>query len=197
MTHLNLHQFQTDLLEPFDLQLNPGDCFTLGGPSGCGKSRLFRAIADLDPYYGEMRLDDQLSTTIPAPLWRQRVGLLPAESGWWADEVGLHFNDSATELLIQLGFNSDVLTWSVERLSSGERQRLALARLLSNQPKVLLLDEPTANLDRENSLRVEQVITNYQLLHNCPIFWISHDPEQLQRVATQQIQISNGTLTWS
>lgn len=194
MSRLTLHQFQTKLLQPFDLQLNAGDCFTLNGPSGCGKSLLFRAIADLDPYSGEMRLDNQLATEIPAPLWRQQVGLLPAESGWWADEVGPHFTTSAIELLIPLGFDSDVLEWPVDRLSSGERQRLALARLLCSQPKVMLLDEPTANLDGENSQRVEQLIADYQTTHNCAIFWISHDPEQQQRVGHRQIEIINGVV---
>ena len=197
MPCLSLHQFQTALLEPFDLQLNAGDCITLSGPSGCGKSQLFRAIADLDPHNGDMSLDGRSLTEIPAPLWRRRVGLLPAESGWWADQVGLHFDNPNHDLLADLGFDLDVLNWSVERLSSGERQRLALARLLYNQPEVLLLDEPTANLDHDNSLRVEQLIAEYQASCNCPIFWISHDPEQQQRVAKQHLQISGGDLIWS
>jgi ABC-type multidrug transport system ATPase subunit len=91
-----------------------------------------------------------------APDWRRRVGLLPAESGWWADRVGAHFittNDARnpattpTPILARLGFEPDVLDWDVQRLSSGERQRLGLARLLLNRPEVLLLDEATANLD--------------------------------------------------
>ncbi|MCF6283131.1 MAG: ABC transporter ATP-binding protein [Candidatus Polarisedimenticolaceae bacterium] len=197
MTRLTLHQFQTDLLQPFDLQLNAGDCFTLSGSSGCGKSMLFRAIADLDPHQGEMRLDDQLSTQIPAPQWRQQVGLLPAESGWWADEVGQHFNNPDLALLAALGFAPEVLQWPVDRLSSGERQRLSLARLLGNRPKVLLLDEPTANLDGENSLRVEQVITEYQATHHSATLWISHDPVQQRRIGNRHLVISDGTVRWS
>jgi len=196
LTRLTLHQFQIDLLQPFNLQIEAGECFTLSGPSGCGKSMLFRAIADLDPHRGEMRLDNQLSTEIGPPLWRQQVGLLPAESGWWADEVGDHFNHADHSLLASLNFDTDVLTWPIERLSSGERQRLALARLLENHPKILLLDEPTANLDGENSLRVEQLITTYQAQHNSAVIWISHAPEQQQRISNRHIEINNGRVKW-
>lgn len=197
VTRLALHQFQTDLLQPFDLKIEAGECFTLSGSSGCGKSLLFRAIADLDPHQGEMYLDNQISTEIPAPHWRQQVGLLPAESGWWGDEVGEHFHTPDLALLASLGFTPEVLQWPVERLSSGERQRLALARLLGTHPKVLLLDEPTANLDDENTRLLERVIMEYQAANNSATLWISHNLEQQQRIANRHLLISNGVVEWS
>ncbi len=64
--------------------------------------------------------------------------------------------------LDKLGFAPDVLGWSVARLSTGERQRLALVRLLAQTPEVLLLDEATANLDPSNGARVESVVETYR-----------------------------------
>jgi ABC-type iron transport system FetAB ATPase subunit len=67
-------------------------------------------------------------------------------------------------------------------------------RLLSNRPRVLLLDEPTANLDPENTRRVEAVITEYRRAQKAAVIWVSHDPEQVARVANRYYELSNGTL---
>jgi ABC-type iron transport system FetAB ATPase subunit len=86
------------------------------------------------------------------------------------------------------------MTWHVSRLSSGERQRLALLRLLGNRPKVLLLDEPTANLDSENTLKVEKLLHIYRKQQQSALLWISHDPEQIRRVGTRHFILRNGRL---
>ena len=74
-----------------------------------------------------------------------------------------------------------MLTWQVRRLSSGERQRLSLVRLLANRPTVLLLDEPTANLDVENAAKVEELLNDFRTEHRPVVVWISHTPDQLVR----------------
>jgi putative ABC transport system ATP-binding protein len=75
-----------------------------------------------------------------------------------------------------------VLEWTVSRLSTGERQRLALARLLALQPQVLLLDEATANLDPPNRDRVEDLIQDYRREQGAAVLWVSHDPDQRRRL---------------
>ncbi len=171
------------LLLPLDLQIPPGSLLLLSGPSGSGKSRLLRAIADLDPHAGEVWLNGRARSQWSAPDWRKQVGLLPAESHWWSDRVGDHFFQSPSPWLAELGFEEDVLSWSVHRLSTGERQRLALARMLALQPKVLLLDEPTANLDPVNRQRVDQLIETYRRTRKAPVLWASHDRQQRERLA--------------
>jgi ABC-type lipoprotein export system ATPase subunit len=138
---------------------------------------LLRAIADLDPNHGEVRLGDTVRSAVPGHQWRRLAGLLLAESHWWGDTVGEHHRHWSTEVLQALGFEEDVLHWRVRRLSTGERQRLALARLLANRPLALLLDEPVANLDSGNAQRVVQVIRHYQAQTQAPIFWVSHGDE--------------------
>ena len=134
-------------LGPIDWQINRGECISLTGPSGSGKSLLLRAVADLDPHEGEVALDGANAQSMPGHAWRRRVGLLPAEPFWWQERVGDHFEDLANSHMLEaLGLSEAALGWTVSRCSTGERQRLALARLLQNKPEVLLLDEPTAGL---------------------------------------------------
>lgn len=165
------------------LELNGPACLGLTGPSGSGKSLLLRAIADLDPSGGTAQLDGAARDAMAAHIWRRRVGYLPADSAWWSDRVGDHFNDAHTYALEPLGFDDDVLNWSVARLSSGERQRLALSRLLSRTPDVLLLDEPTASLDADRTRSVESIVAGYTQAHAAPLIWVSHDAQQVQRIA--------------
>lgn len=165
------------------LELNGPTCFGLTGPSGSGKSLLLRAIADLDPSGGTAQLDGAARSSMASHIWRRRVGYLPADNAWWSDRVGDHFTGVHPYALEPLGFDDDVLNWSIARLSSGERQRLALSRLLSRTPDVLLLDEPTASLDADRTRNVERIVADYAQTHAAPLIWVSHDAQQLQRVA--------------
>lgn len=179
---------------PVDLTVEAGCCVCLSGESGAGKSVLLRCVADLDPHEGRAWLGQEARESMTGPAWRTRVGLLPAESHWWAPTVGEHFEEPDHALLGELGFAEDVLGWSVARLSTGERQRLALGRLLSIQPQALLLDEPTASLDPANVERAELMLKRYRETHGAPVLWVSHDAAQIARVADQQLRIHDGKL---
>jgi ATPase subunit of ABC transporter with duplicated ATPase domains len=128
-----------------------------------------------------MALDGLAAEAMPADHWRRQVGLLPAESAWWFDTVGPHCNSWPLDALGYLGFTQDVLGWSVSRLSSGERQRLSLLRLLARSPRILLLDEPTANLDSQSTERLEHLLSDLRTEHHPGMIWVSHDMAQLKR----------------
>jgi putative ABC transport system ATP-binding protein len=198
MPELRLQGIQPRGLEPVDLTIGAGERVFVSGASGAGKSLLLRAIADLDPHAGEAFIGDTPRSALGAPDWRRRVALLPAEPGWWAATVGDHIPTceplGRLDLLGQLGFDADVLRWQVSRLSTGERQRLALARLLTLRPEALLLDEPTANLDPINRDRAEALITVYQSSQDAAVLWVSHDPDQRGRLGTRALVIDGGRL---
>jgi putative ABC transport system ATP-binding protein len=176
---------------PYDLTVEPGECVGVMGLSGAGKSLFLRAIADLDPHGGHAALDDAPATAMPAPRWRSLVALLPATPVWWHPRVGDHFPPSGAGGFgpATLGLPEDVMGWPVGRLSAGERQRLALLRLLARAPACLLLDEPTANLDRRAALKVEAAVAAYREANAAPVLWVGHDPAQLERVAGRIITL--------
>ena len=99
-----------------------------------------------------------------------------------------------TKLLQNLGFGPDVLDWMISRLSTGERQRLSLARMLAKHPRALLLDEATANLDPPNRTLVEALIEDYRTGRDAPVLWVSHDPEQRLRLSGRRLVIHDGRL---
>jgi ABC-type iron transport system FetAB ATPase subunit len=191
---LTIKQLRRLHVGPLDLEVAPGECVTLSGPSGSGKTLLLRAIADLDEYEGEVLLDGVPSGAMRAHEWRAKVGLLAAESQWWGERIGDHFAGFDEGLLERLGFGAEVMGWEVARCSTGERQRLALLRLLQNRPRALLLDEPTASLDGENVARVERLIEELRREEGLAVLWVSHDPAQAQRVATRYFRIDLGRL---
>jgi ABC-type iron transport system FetAB ATPase subunit len=180
---------------PFALEVASGECVGIAGPSGAGKSVFLRMIADLDPHDGSVRLDAAGCDAMTAPAWRRQVTYLAAESGWWADRVGEHFVDPARAraLLPAVGMAADALDWPVIRLSTGERQRLALIRALIQEPRVLLLDEPTSALDPETTAAVEALL-GQALARGVSIVLVSHDPAQAARLAKRRFRMANGQL---
>ncbi|HEY9149146.1 MAG TPA: ATP-binding cassette domain-containing protein [Gammaproteobacteria bacterium] len=191
---LTIKQLRTHHVGPLDLAVAHGECVVLSGASGAGKTLLLRAIADLDEHEGEVRLDGHSCRAMRAHEWRRRVALLPAESQWWGEHIGDHFSRVDETLLGELGFRPEVMGWQVARCSTGERQRLALLRLLQHAPEVLLLDEPTASLDAENVARVEALLQRLRRERQLALLWVSHDTAQTARVATRRLQIVAGKL---
>ena len=177
---------------PFNLSLISGEAFGVSGPSASGKTLLLKAIADLIESTGEVYLEGELRDLLSASDWRQKVMLVPAEPVWWYETVAEHFPKDGRPLDCEgMGLADDVLDWPVSRLSSGEKQRLGLARALARTPQVLLLDEPTANLDDKNTELVERCIHEFITETGGAVIWVSHDREQLNRVANRQAVMEN------
>lgn len=196
MASLELRQFVTRNVGPIDLRVDAGACVCVEGQSGSGKSLLLRAIADLDPHQGEALADGVACSAMPAPAWRRQVTLVGAESQWWFERIREHFDQAPSdEWMDALALPASALDWDVARCSTGERQRLALLRALMVKPSVLLLDEPSGNLDEDSARRVEALLNTYRREHRAALLWVSHDHRQIDRVADRRLVLGDGRLT--
>ena len=194
MPALRIERLATKLIGPISFEIAAGECLVLMGPSGVGKSLLLRAIVDLDPSAGNVMVGARARDDVPASEWRKLVALVPAESAWWADRVGEHFpaKSDATDLIGKLGLAGS-FEWDVSRLSTGERQRLALARALCRRPEALLLDEPTASLDDHATKLVEDLIQEC-CGDGMALLLVTHDRPQAERMAKRLLRMSDGRI---
>jgi ABC-type iron transport system FetAB ATPase subunit len=168
--------------------VDAGRCAVITGPSGSGKSLFLRMVADLDPNEGEVRLDGRERAQFRPPDWRRQVCYVAAEAGWWDAQVLAHFpaalRDAARAWAPRLGLGPELLDAEVARLSTGEKQRLALIRALVLEAPVLLLDEPTGALDQVSVGQVEAAIRD-RLGHGVAVIMVTHDDALAQRLGDQ------------
>jgi len=196
MEGLNIQNLSFIEWEHLDLSVARSEVVCLLGDSGSGKSLLLRAIADLVVNEGNVSLWGRRRESFSPPDWRKRVGYLAAEILWWEETVNLHFSKPPSqEDLEKLNLPHDAGEWAPSRLSMGERQRLGILRMLDRSPEVLLLDEPTANLDENSSGVVEQVLLDYIGEQSAPTLWVTHSKDQAGRVGHRILEMKNQSLT--
>ena len=195
---LRVERLKIGSFSPLTFQVSSGECLAVEGPSGSGKTRLLRAIADLDPAQGQVYLDGAARSEMSGTKWRALVRYAAAEPVWWTDTVeeGLP-NDPKSlsrlhRMMRSLALAPLLLSRPIVLLSTGERQRFALARALLDEPHVLLLDEPTAALDAANAGLVEEVI-RFQLLAQRAVLLVSHDKGLSARLAHARLQLAQNT----
>lgn len=182
-------------LPPLSFEVGDGECMGIEGPSGSGKTRLARALADLEPAQGHIFVNGAERLETPPPEWRRLVRYLSAEPSWWTDTAREAFpTDAKTQkdlqrLLTSLNISPGLLDKPVSVLSTGERQRLALARALIDDPPVIVLDEPTSALDPKNTALVEELL-RYRLLSGRSVLLISHDRAQIDRLSDLRLQLA-------
>jgi putative ABC transport system ATP-binding protein len=202
----------TTLVEAAWMALYPGECAALTGASGSGKTLLLRSLILLDPLSsGKLYLCGKRVTKATLRRFRAKVSLLPqqplvldgtVEDGLRAPfELALYRGrqfdrQRALSVLKQLGWDDGFLGRDASELSGGEAQVVALVRALQLDPSVLLLDEPTAALDPQTTLKVEALLKAWLAgaPQNRAILWVSHDPAQQKRVATRGLSVVGGRL---
>lgn len=190
---LSIRGLSSAVLRDVSLDLAAGEGRAIVGASGSGKTSLFRAIADLDPNEGTVLLNKAGRETFSPPEWRSRVAYVPAEPAWWLPKAGDHADAGAWSLAEQLGLAANLRSKPVRSLSTGERQRLALAIAIARKPDVLLLDEPTSALDEHNRDEVEAMV-GQALADGTSLLMASHDPDQIERLRLPTLHVVGGRI---
>jgi iron complex transport system ATP-binding protein len=190
-----------DRLSPTNLLLDAACLCCLVGPNGSGKTSLLHAIAGVGQPEGEVRIDGENPRKLQ-PQRRQRLfTYLPAsrEIKWPISSAQLIAlaNESAEgisqEILNALELEA-LLDRRVDRLSTGERSRVLLARALAAQPLILLLDEPLANLDPSWQLRICEYLRDLTRTLRCSVLMAVHDLEIARRYSDRLIIMSEGKI---
>ncbi|PLX41586.1 MAG: hypothetical protein C0608_05245 [Deltaproteobacteria bacterium] len=159
------------------LDLSPGDIAWIDAPSGAGKSTLLKGLARLIDTKGSLSLGKVYAESIPAHEWRRRVTLLPFPPVPLGETIEADllspyklavrkkFPPPSKEMMLSYiescGLGTYGLSRATDRLSQGELSRLAIVRTLLSKPQVLLLDEPTANIDEASRELLEGLISSF------------------------------------
>jgi putative ABC transport system ATP-binding protein len=198
------------ILKGIDLEVAAGDAVSVVGPSGSGKSSLLAIVGGIErPSSGKVRVDDQdlgqLDEDGLAVFRRERIGILfqafhliqtmtalenvalPLELAGAGDAFG-----RAEVALEEVGLAARQGHYPGQ-LSGGEQQRVALARALVNEPRLLLADEPTGNLDGDTGSDVMDLIFRLQQARGATLFLITHDTRLAER-CRHRVRMESGRL---
>ena len=206
---LPLGRERLDILKGISLHIARGELVAIVGPSGSGKSTLLGIIAGLDnPTSGRILVDGvditRMSEGKLAAVRNQKIGmvfqafnLIPTLTARENVEVPLYVgkhpgrpSDRARELLALVGL-SHRLGNKPNQLSGGEQQRVAVARALATNPAIVIMDEPTGNLDRANSENVLRMIRDLRQATGTTFVIATHDPS-VAAAADRAIAIVDG-----
>jgi putative ABC transport system ATP-binding protein len=188
-----------EVLSDVDLAVRGSGITVVVGASGSGKSTLTRLTNRLlDPTAGTVHLRGADVRSLDVLELRRTVGMVFQRPTLFEGTVrdnlaATHVEDAAAheELLRSVGLDPGFLERDGGTLSGGEAQRVCLARALLMRPKVLVADEPTASLDDDSALTLEQLAR--QLADDgVPVLWVTHDLAQVERIADQRVALEAG-----
>jgi len=198
------------ILDDVSIEIPDGEFVAVTGASGSGKSTLLGLIAGLDaPTSGEILIDGESITKMKedglATLRSEKIGfifqsfhLIPSLTAYEnvlipMEIVGLkNARSRADELLIDVDLTNRGHHYPTE-LSGGEQQRIAIARAFANEPKILLADEPTGNLDSRNGSHIFDLMTDLHSKSNVTLILVTHD-QFLAEKAQRQIILKDGRI---
>ncbi len=197
------------VLEDIGFSLTTGASVALTGASGSGKSTLLNVIAGFEPLSsGELWLDGKNTTTWKDTQWSrfryQKLGVIFQQFNLLTPlnvkqniAFPLHLNQQnwnewCDYLVEKLGISA-LLDRHVSALSGGQQQRVAIARALAHQPKLLLADEPTGNLDQKAALEVMKLLSDITTQGNTSVLLVTHSPDCADFMQTH-LRLNNGHL---
>ncbi|MGB1360713.1 MAG: ABC transporter ATP-binding protein [Alphaproteobacteria bacterium] len=185
---IKINNLSLNILNDISFNANDTDIIGVVGYSGAGKTTLLKAIANVDKtatgkvkYNGNLGFIYQNAKSSIAPTYKLITQC--------CDGIGKQ--TMAEKIFAKLGLTKQMNSF-VDLISGGQQMRSLLAMNLHRKPKVLLLDEPTANLDGKNTKIVVKEIFEYAKKNKCTLIWVSHDMALMKKIATKVLHLDNG-----
>lgn len=186
------------VLQSLSVQLRRGDCLAVAGPSGAGKTSLMRLLTrQITPTEGEILINGNCYTNIDYDSYLSRIAVLPQDV--FVIDATLHDNiafgkDFSEKLIREAAQLSVIDSFSMDErarnLSGGERQRIGLARAIVRDFDVLILDEPTSELDHETEWAIIENLKEIQRKTNCIMIVITHSDYILEGLCTKKLELT-------
>ncbi len=194
------------ILDSFSFSFEKGRIYTIIGPSGAGKSSLLRLLNRLDePTDGEILFGGKNTREYGPCQLRRLIGCLFQTPYLFPKTVRDNFlyadsklpSGTVERLAEQVQIPSSMIDRDVDTLSIGEKQRVALARLLATNPEMVLLDEPTSALDPSYTESIENLVKAIVRQMSLTVIMVTHNPEQALRIGGETILMVTGRLVES
>ena len=205
--HISLSYGTTEVLKDVNIRIEPGEFFALLGPSGSGKSTLLRLIAGFNQHQrGELLIDGKDITGTPPHLRNvgmvfQNYALWPHMTVWDNVAFGLVERKASRDVIrskvgaaLELVGLQQFANRRPSQLSGGQQQRVALARTVVIEPKLLLLDEPLSNLDKNLRVQMREELKNLQRTLGLTTIFVTHDQEEAMTTADRRAVLDKGVL---
>jgi cell division transport system ATP-binding protein len=200
---VELHYGQTIALQSIELSIAKGEMLFITGPSGAGKTSLIKLLArEMKPSKGLFKIS---SPSAFVNLIFQDLRLI---SDWTilqnvqvSYDSKIHgnqreFEHEVGEIAQYLGLQ-DKLGCKVSEISGGQRQKVAVMRAMAGRPDVVLADEPTSSLDTDNTYRLLELFSFYNLKMGTTIVWASHNREIVKKFTGRVLHLDGGRLIYS
>ncbi|MBN1446590.1 MAG: ABC transporter ATP-binding protein [Bacteroidetes bacterium] len=206
---LSFRYDRDDIFSDVAFDLHARDVLLLSGPSGSGKSTLLRSLARLlAPQTGTITLKGRSWADIPPPTYRRRVAylqqqpvMLPGTTvrtnlllSFRFDVANGPDDEQLNSLLSEAALESIRLDQDAGTLSVGQQQRIALLRLLLMRPAALLLDEPTASLDRDAAQKLIDMVADERERSALAVLLVSHHTDDADRLSPRMAILKNARL---
>ena len=205
--HISLSYGPVEVLKDVNIRIEPGEFFALLGPSGSGKSTLLRLIAGFNQHQrGELLIDGKDITGVPPHLRNvgmvfQNYALWPHMTVWDNVAFGLVERRETKDAIrrkvgaaLELVGLAQYADRRPSQLSGGQQQRVALARTVVIEPKLLLLDEPLSNLDKNLRVQMREELKNLQRTLGLTTIFVTHDQEEAMTTADRMAVLDHGVL---
>jgi len=217
LSHVNKYFYRGEprevhALREINLDIEEGEFSVISGPSGCGKTTLLNAIGVLDTISeGTIELNGreiahlsaeekthirltqmgfvfQAYNLVPVLSVEENIGFIMRMQGYTKEEIALRVREVASMLQIE-----DKLDALPNLLSGGQQQRVAVARAVASKPRIILADEPTANLDSKNSMKLMKMMKELNKAEGVTILFASHDDYVVEN-SRRMILLEDGAL---